>query len=123
MSEYEINSLDTRIWEEELDDFVPPKVFDAHVHIYRWAFDLDPNKATGPFAKGIGTMFPEVTWEVAEEVDAALTELESWLAGGSEMPTSWPGLEALAPALPRKGRHGAILLPFRTLCAAIEVAR
>ena len=28
MSEYEINSLDARIWEEELDDFVPPKVFE-----------------------------------------------------------------------------------------------
>ena len=27
MSEYEINSLDTRIWQEELDDFVPAKVF------------------------------------------------------------------------------------------------
>lgn len=72
MSEYEINSLDTRIWQEELDDFVPLKVFDAHTHIYRWAFDLDPGKASGPFANGIGTMFPEVTWEIADEVDAAL---------------------------------------------------
>ena len=30
--------------------------------------------------------------------------------------------EALAPARTRKGRHGAILLPFRTLVAAIERA-
>jgi hypothetical protein len=29
----------------------------------------------------------------------------------------------LAPALGRKGRHGAILLPFRTLLAAIEEAK
>jgi hypothetical protein len=29
----------------------------------------------------------------------------------------------LAPALQRKGRHGAILLPFRTLLAAIEEVR
>lgn len=59
----------------------------------------------------------------AEEVDAALTELEAWLAGESKLPGSWPGLEALAPALQRKGRHGAILLPFRTLLAATEKAR
>lgn len=59
----------------------------------------------------------------AEEVIAALTELENWLAGRGNVPTAWPGLEVLAPALSRKGRHGAILLPFRTLLAAIEKAR
>lgn len=58
-----------------------------------------------------------------EEVDATLTELEAWLAGRGDIPTSWPGIELLAPALPRKGRHGAILLPFRTLSAAMEAAR
>lgn len=58
----------------------------------------------------------------AEEVGAALAELEAWLGGKGDLPSSWPGLEALAPALPRKGRHGAILLPFRTLLAAIEAA-
>ncbi len=59
----------------------------------------------------------------AEEVGAALTELEAWLAGSGGVPTAWPGLEVLAPARSRKGRHGAILLPFRTLLAAIEEAR
>ena len=59
----------------------------------------------------------------AEEVRAALMELEAWLAGEAAQPTAWPGFEALSPALARKGRHGAILLPFRTLLAAIEAAR
>ena len=59
----------------------------------------------------------------AEEVSAALAELEAWLSGKGVPPTSWPGLDALAPALPRTGRHGAILLPFRTLLAAIEAAK
>jgi NifU-like protein involved in Fe-S cluster formation len=58
----------------------------------------------------------------AEEVKVALAELEAWLAGKGEVPASWPGLEVLEPALSRKGRHGAILLPFRTLLAAIEEA-
>ena len=58
----------------------------------------------------------------AAEVAAALAELDAWLAGEGEVPTAWPGLEALAPALQRKGRHGAILLPFRALLAAFEVA-
>lgn len=72
MSELDLTDLDTLIWQEELDEFVPRQVLDVHTHIYRWAFDLDPNKATGPFAGNIGALFPEVTWELAEEVDAAL---------------------------------------------------
>jgi len=58
-----------------------------------------------------------------EEVGAALGELEAWLAGKGDLPTAWPGLDVLEPARARKGRHGAILLPFRTLLAAIEAAR
>jgi NifU-like protein involved in Fe-S cluster formation len=59
----------------------------------------------------------------AEEVDAALAELDAWLAGNGELPNAWPGLDVLEPARSRKGRHGAILLPFRTLLAAIEDAQ
>ncbi len=59
----------------------------------------------------------------AEEVKATLVELEAWLGGSGHLPASWPGLDVLSPALQRKGRHGAILLPFRTLLTAMEVAR
>lgn len=58
-----------------------------------------------------------------EEVAAALEELKAWLGGSGAVPTSWPGLDLLEPARSRKGRHGAILLPFRALAAAIEDAR
>jgi len=58
----------------------------------------------------------------AEEVGAALAELDAWLTGKGEVPGAWPGLDVLEPAVARKGRHGAILLPFRTLFAAIEEA-
>jgi NifU-like protein involved in Fe-S cluster formation len=53
-----------------------------------------------------------------EEVRGALAELDIWLSGGEAEPP-W-GLAALAPACSRKGRHGAILLPFRALLAAME---
>ena len=54
------------------------------------------------------------------EVEQALTDLTDWL-GGAETEPGW-GLAALAPARSRKSRHGAILLPFRALAAAIEAA-
>ncbi len=33
--------LDRQIWEEELSEFVPARIFDAHCHIYRADFDLN----------------------------------------------------------------------------------
>lgn len=53
-----------------------------------------------------------------DEVASGLAELTGWLDGGA-LP-AWLGFDALAPARPKTGRHGAILLPFRTLLAAIE---
>lgn len=57
------------------------------------------------------------------DVERALEELGKWLAGRAGVPQSWPGLEALEPALARKGRHGAILLPFQALLLAMEEAQ
>ncbi len=56
------------------------------------------------------------------EIDAALADFTAWLEGSKENPGSWPGLEALAPARSRRGRHGAMLLPFRALLGAINGA-
>ena len=58
----------------------------------------------------------------AVEVRQAIAELGSWLDGVDRAP-AWPGLAALAPARSRRSRHGAILVPFRALLAAIEAAR
>ncbi|MES2137357.1 MAG: iron-sulfur cluster assembly scaffold protein [Pseudomonadota bacterium] len=58
-----------------------------------------------------------------DEVAEALVVLSRWLAEQQDEADAWPGLAALAPARSRKARHGAILLPFRALLAAIESAR
>jgi NifU-like protein involved in Fe-S cluster formation len=59
----------------------------------------------------------------ASQADAleALDKVERWLAS-EEAGEPWPGLDALRPARSRAGRHGAILLPFRALVAAIAEA-
>ena len=57
-----------------------------------------------------------------DNVEQALAELGDWLVG-ADVALSWPGLDALAPARPKAGRHGAILLPFRALLAAFEDVR
>lgn len=56
------------------------------------------------------------------DVRDAHDRFAAWLEGSAEEP-DWPGILALAPARSRKSRHGAILLPFRALLAAIESAR
>jgi NifU-like protein involved in Fe-S cluster formation len=55
------------------------------------------------------------------DVQTAVTEVEEWLDGSDVMP-QWPGITALTPARSRKSRHGAILLPFRALLAAMDQA-
>lgn len=55
-----------------------------------------------------------------DEVSDAARALEAWLAGSRKDPGEWPGLGALEPARSRRSRHGAILLPFRALLAAMS---
>lgn len=57
-----------------------------------------------------------------DEIGAAAEELAAWLSGQRSSPPAWPGMDALEPARSRRGRHGAILLPFRALLAALEDA-
>jgi NifU-like protein involved in Fe-S cluster formation len=61
--------------------------------------------------------------QTREDVEAARDQLAEWLAGERSDPPDWPGYEALTPALSRKGRHGAIMLPLRALTAALEPPR
>jgi NifU-like protein involved in Fe-S cluster formation len=55
-----------------------------------------------------------------DEARAALAGVERWLKGDDSAVSAWPGLEVLAPARSRIGRHGAILLPFQALLGALE---
>jgi hypothetical protein len=52
-----------------------------------------------------------------------MLKLSRWLANEQEEAAGWPSFAALAPARSRKSRHGAILLPFRALLAAIEAGQ
>lgn len=58
-----------------------------------------------------------------DDVSEALIVLSRWLARETDNVVCWPGIAVLSPARSRGGRHGAILLPFRALLAAIEAAR
>ena len=56
------------------------------------------------------------------EVSDAMLQLSHWLAHEDDEVSAWPGTAALEPARRRKARHGAILLPFRALLAAMDAA-
>ena len=51
------------------------------------------------------------------EVVAMKRRLAAWLSGRGEVPE---GFEALLPVQGRSGRHGAVLLPFDALLAALK---
>lgn len=52
----------------------------------------------------------------------ASDEIQAWLAGSANLP-SWPRLALLAPALPHRGRHDAILLPWRAALDALSMGK
>ena len=52
------------------------------------------------------------------EIERRFAEIEEWLSNeGAPLP-QWPGFAALAPARDHKGRHGALVMPWK---AGIEV--
>jgi len=54
----ELADIDRRIWREELDEFVPARIFDVHTHVYRWDFNTDPAKNSGRLYDQIGSVYP-----------------------------------------------------------------
>jgi len=67
-----LTDLDQRIWREELEDFVPAQVFDAHTHIYRFEFCTAADRESGPYAQFIGKSFREAGWDLLDTVDRLL---------------------------------------------------
>jgi NifU-like protein involved in Fe-S cluster formation len=55
-------------------------------------------------------------------IAGARRELADWLAGRSDDPGEWPGLDVLAPARSKTARHGAMLIPFEALEEAVREA-
>ena len=67
-----MREIDHEIWEGELDDFVPKKLYDAHVHLSRTAFDMGKTpqaraKSEDAAKRGFGnnTMAFWQTWNAA----------------------------------------------------------
>src|SRR4029077_13789975 len=69
---FDLTDLDRRIWAEELDEFVPYRVFDVHTHLYRWAFYTGPDPEQSPYRALLGDASAEATWELAAACAASL---------------------------------------------------
>ena len=54
-----------------------------------------------------------------EDIAAALSQLEAWLAHEGAVP-EWPGLAPIEPARAYPARHGAMLLPWKAALAALS---
>ena len=67
-------------------------------------------------------MGASVTGRSPAELAEARDALAAWLAGTSEDPGRWPGLDILGPARRLTARHGAILLPFQAVAEAAALA-
>lgn len=99
---WELRDADREVFARELDDFVPPRVFDAHAHLYRahfWSRPAPPWVQVGP---------PEVTLEVYREH-------MQWILPGREV-------HALHMAYPGEGLNPEVF-PGGNEWVAQQVAR
>jgi glutamate-1-semialdehyde 2,1-aminomutase len=67
-----LNDVDRRIWDEELDGYVPQDVFDVHTHLYHWEHFRDPNRDASPYRPLLGETWPEASRSLADTVDGIL---------------------------------------------------
>ncbi|MEP2736421.1 MAG: hypothetical protein ABJP34_08985 [Erythrobacter sp.] len=51
-----------------------------------------------------------------------LSEIEHWLSGDGKVP-QWPQFDPLLPVLQHKGRHGALMLPWRAAIGALSLVK
>ncbi len=58
----------------------------------------------------------------ADELEHARDALTAFLAGGSEHPGDWPGLDIFLPARGYPARHASIRLAFEAVAEAARVA-
>lgn len=61
----------------------------------------------------------DVRGRTAQGLGAARAAIAAWLAGEGPLP-DWPGFDALEPALAHKGRHEALLLPWKAASEALS---
>ncbi len=117
--------LDARIWREELDAFVPNRIFDVHTHLHDWSHYTDPAKAAGPYAATIGSHFPRADRGIADAVDASL--MPGRIVDRLSFPYPYPkpmdvdAANALVAAEVRPGSAGLMLVHPEMTPDAIRV--
>lgn len=67
-----LKDTDRRIWAEELDDFVPARLFDTHTHIYDWRSNSPDIQNHSVPQTGVWAQWPLSNWEMLEAADALL---------------------------------------------------
>jgi len=68
-----MREIDHEIWQRELDGFVPQKIHDAHVHLFRTEFDAAANAEDSAMSRGVAERgFADTTMAFWQEWNTAL---------------------------------------------------
>ena len=67
-----LRETDHQIWAEELDDFVPARLFDTHTHIHDWRPDSRHVQSHSAPPPGAWAQYPLSTWDMLNAADALL---------------------------------------------------
>jgi len=112
---FEYDEIDERVWREELDPFLPPRVFDAHGHVYL-AAHLPP--ASGESANpSTPTVVREYPHEVFAEAERRLwpgREVKALIFGSVSLGVDVEATNAYAAEAARTHGWHALMVPSMT---------
>ena len=115
----EIRDIDRRIWEEELESFVPKRLFDAHAHIYLAEHDLSRQSGSGPY---VLPPMPQIDYETLTDCYARLfpgREVHSVLFGWVFRDVDFRSINAFTS---RQAERDPFSVPFMLVSPSMTAA-
>jgi len=113
--------IDKQIWDEELEDFVPKTIFDAHTHLYKWSHTIKPQQEPKGWQEMFGKTFPNVDWKLLNTADDLLFPSRKVHRLTAGMPFAYCDFEAAnrytASEVSQDPESGALMLVHPSMSA------
>ena len=113
--DFEYDEIDERVWREELDGFLPPRLFDFHGHVY--LAEHVPSRARGRVNPSLPVVVTEYPHEVFAEVERRLwpgREVKALVFGSVDPEVDLDSTNGYAAEAARAHGWGALMVPPMT---------
>ncbi len=110
---FEYDETDQRVWREEIDPFLPQKVFDFHGHVYLKEHKAppDPDAKPAPSSPKVVNEYPHEAFKATEETLWPGREIRALIFGSPSRGVDYDGVNAYAADAARQYGWDALIVP------------